>query len=184
MAKFDFAFVTRRFVTVFGAALVIITGAVLKPDAYGSFALHPQSPTATLSGVVVDESDALVRSVNITVTNADTALRRETITNGDGYFSVTLLPPGHYAVSAQHRGFTTAEVRNLKLNVGDQLTIKIQLKVGSLSESIIIEGASVIQGESAGVRTVIDRQFVENLPLNGRSFSTLVELTPGVVLTK
>src|SRR6185295_17540154 len=55
---------------------------------------------------------------------------------------------------------------------------------GSISESIIIEGARAIQTESSAVGTVVDRQFVENLPLNGRSFHALIELTPGMVLTK
>ncbi len=70
------------------------------------------------------------------------------------------------------------------LNVNDQRALHIQLKVGGVNEAISVEGAPMVQTESGTVSTVVDRQFVENLPLNGRSFQTLIELTPGVVLTK
>jgi hypothetical protein len=143
-----------------------------------------QSVTATLTGVVVDENDAAIADVDLNVTNADTGLRREAVTDSQGYFVVPLLPPGRYNVAAKRQGFSTLEVNNVVLNVNDQRALKIQLKVGQISESVIVEGASLIQTESATVRTVIDRQFVENLPLNGRSFSTLIELTPGTVLAK
>jgi hypothetical protein len=184
MAKFPYGFMTNRLLLKFGITLSIIVGLAWNADTISAVALNIQSATATLNGAVVDEHDARVADVSIRVTNADTALQRQAITSRDGYFSIGLLPPGTYSVSAQHQGFTTAEVRNLKLNVGDQLAIKIQLRVGSISESMIIEGASMLQSESAAVGAVVDRQFVENLPLNGRSFHALIELTPGTVLTK
>lgn len=184
MATFDLGLKTERSMIAIGAALAIVVGLAWSVDAFGAPLRYMQSPTATLSGTVVDENDALIPNVNIAVTNADTALQRKVVANAEGYFSVTLLPPGRYAVSALRQGFTTAEVQNLKLNVGDQLAIRIRLKAGSISESIIIEGAPAIQTESAAVGTVVDRRFVENLPLNGRSFHALIELTPGTVLTK
>jgi hypothetical protein len=143
-----------------------------------------QSATATLAGTVVDEQGAVITDVDITITNADTALQRQAITNSHGYFVVQLLPPGRYNVTAKRQGFGTLEVKGVVLNVNDQRALKLQLKVGQINESVIVEGTSLIQTESAAVSIVIDRQFVENLPLNGRSFSTLIELTPGVVLTK
>jgi hypothetical protein len=145
---------------------------------------HMQSATATLDGVVVDEKDAVITDVHVTVTNADTGLQRELITNSRGYFVVSLLPPGRYDITAKCQGFATLEVGNIVLNVSGQRTVKLQLRVGQISESVVAEGVSLIQTESATVSTVVDRQFVENLPLNGRSFSTLIELTPGTVLTK
>src|SRR6202035_4948822 len=69
-------------------------------------------------------------------------------------------------------------------NVQDHLEQNFKLAVGSVSESITVEGgAPLVDTESAAVSTVVDRQFAENLPLNGRSFQTLIQLTPGVVLT-
>ena len=184
MGTFYSGFTTGRPRLLIGAALAISIGAARIGGAYGAPIVYMQSPTATLSGTVVDEHEALIADTKITVTSADTAQQRRVITNREGYFSLTLLPPGLYTISAQRQGFTTAEVHNLKLNVGDEFEIRIQLKAGSISESIIIEGARAIQSESAAVGTVVDRRFVENLPLNGRSFHALLELTPGTVLIK
>lgn len=87
-------------------------------------------------------------------------------------------------MKAEHEGFTPAEVRDVALNVNDQVAIRIHMKVGTVSQTVdIVDGASLIS-ESPAVATVVDRQFVENLPLNGRSFQSLISLTPGVVLTK
>jgi Carboxypeptidase regulatory-like domain len=121
MAKVDFRLMTHRSVLALGVALAFVVVRAWSVNAFGAPARSMQSPTATLSGTVVDERDAVVPEVKITVTNADTSLRRSVMTSREGYFSVTLLPPGRYAVSAQYQGFTTAEVRNLRLNVGDQL---------------------------------------------------------------
>src|SRR5262249_35634773 len=83
-----------------------------------------------------------------------------------------------------HQGFAAVEIQDVVLNVNDQRALKIRLKVGQVKEVVFVDGTPLIQTESAAVSTVINRQFVENLPLNGRSFTTLIELTPGVVLTK
>ena len=143
-----------------------------------------QSSTAVLHGLVLDPEGAVVSGVDITVTNVDTSLRRATITDNAGYFVVPLLSPGHYVVTAQRKGFATLQISNVVLRVNDQLALNLQLKVGQISESVTVEGTSLIQTESAAVSTVVDHQFVENLPLNGRSFGSLIELTPGTVLTR
>lgn len=143
-----------------------------------------QSSTAILSGTVLDPQGAVIPDVDIAITNAGTSQRRETTTDKAGYFVMPLLPPGHYVVTAQRTGFATFRINNVVLRVNDQLALKIQLSVGQISESVAVEGASLIQTESAAVSTVVDHQFVENLPLNGRSFGSLIELTPGIVLTR
>ena len=143
-----------------------------------------QSATATLSGLVTDENGAVIADANVTVTNGDSGFERRLTTNRDGNFVAPFLPPGRYSLVVQHQGFRKVEVLNIVLNVNESRTIKIELKVGEIKESVIVNGVSLIQSESAAVSTVIDRQFVENLPLNGRSFSTLIQLTPGTILTK
>ena len=143
-----------------------------------------QSTTATLSGTVSDSDGAVLADVNIAITNDETSIRRETVTDKLGYFVVPLLSPGRYVVMAQRQGFATFEIKNVVLRVNDQLALKFQLKIGQISESVTVDGASVIQTESSAVSTVIDQHFVENLPLNGRSFGSLIELAAGVVLTK
>ncbi len=142
-----------------------------------------QSATATLSGTVIDQNGAVVPGVEITVMNPATALERQVTTNDAGYFTVPLLPPGQYVVTARRSGFAPAEIRNVVLNVGDQKALQIQLKAGDISATVQVINEPLLNTESAAVSTVVDRNFAENLPMNGRSFQTLIQLTPGVVVT-
>ncbi|MGH9935554.1 MAG: carboxypeptidase regulatory-like domain-containing protein [Blastocatellia bacterium] len=142
-----------------------------------------QSATATLGGIVVDERGAVVPEVTITVINTATRLQRQGASTSDGYFTFLLLPPGVYTVRAQRDGFSPVQIPDLALNVGDQRAIQIQLKVGKMDETVTVQAENSVQ-ESAAVGTVVDRQFVANLPLNGRSFNALIALTPGVVQTR
>jgi hypothetical protein len=146
-----------------------------------------QSPAATLGGTVLDESGAVVPSVEITVLNLSTAVQRHSMTSGEGAFVIPLLPPGRYTLTAQRDGFATLEVRNIVLNVGDRQALRINLKVGEVGESVTIVDAlssGVERSAASSVSTVVNRRFVENLPLNGRSFQSLFELSPGAVLTR
>jgi Carboxypeptidase regulatory-like domain/TonB dependent receptor-like, beta-barrel len=146
--------------------------------------VHAQGTTATLSGNVTDQNGAVIPDVSIAVINIAQGFQRSATTNGEGTFVVPLLPPGHYTVKAEHDGFTPTEVRDVVLNVNDKVAMRIHMNVGTVSQTVqIVEGSSLIN-ESPTVATVVDRQFVANLPLNGRSFQSLITLTPGVVLTK
>jgi Carboxypeptidase regulatory-like domain len=145
-----------------------------------------QSPAATLAGTVIDEQGAVVPSVEVTVLNLSTAVQRHATTDGEGRFVIPLLPPGGYTLTAQREGFATLEVRNITLNVGDRQALRIRLKVGELGETVTVVDAledGVERSASSSVSTVVNRRFVENLPLNGRSFQSLFELAPGAVLT-
>ena len=145
---------------------------------------YAQSATATLSGAVEDERGAVVPGATVTVTNNATGTKRDAVTNAEGYFTMPLLQPGAYTVKAQHDGFRVALLDNVILNVGDQKALRIPLQTGDIKETVNITGEAPLINESPAVGTVVDRQFVENLPLNGRSFQSLITLTPGVVLTK
>lgn len=150
-------------------------------------AARAQSPAATLGGTVLDENGAVVPSVEITVLNLSTAVQRHALTSGEGAFVVPLLPPGRYTLTAQRDGFATLEVRNITLNVGDRQALRIILHIGDIGESVTVVDAvspGVERSASSSVSTIVNRQFIENLPLNGRSFQTLFELSPGAVLTR
>ncbi len=138
-----------------------------------------QSATATLRGTVEDANGAVVPGASITLVNKATSIKRQTTTNGEGYFTVPLLPPGTYTLTTQHQGFVTANIPDLVLNVGDQKALQIHLKTGDIKEVVNVTGEAPLINESLAVGTVIDRQFVGNLPLNGRSFQSLISLTPG-----
>jgi hypothetical protein len=140
-----------------------------------------QTSTATLGGLVQDANGAVIPGATITVTNVSTTLKRSASTNKDGNFAIPLLPPGTYTLRAEHEGFKIVQVEGVVLNIGDQKALQIQLNAGDLNETVQITGDTALIEESASVGTVVDRQFVENIPLNGRSFQSLITLTPGIV---
>lgn len=139
--------------------------------------------SANLSGIVVDSNGAVIPNVTVVILNAETALERTVTTNADGYYSFPLLPPARYSLTAKREGFTPVEIKNIELNVNDQRSLKIELKAGNVGAEVQVTTEPSLIEESPAVGTVVDRQFVKNLPLNGRSFQSLFELTPGVVLT-
>jgi len=143
-----------------------------------------QSPTAVVNGQVRDTSGAAITGAMVEVFNDATHVRYSTETNNEGIYSVPDLPPGTYHIQVSKAGFKTVIHPDISLYVQDAKAIGFALPVGSVSDTVTVEGgAPLIDTESAAVSTVVDRQFAENLPMNGRSFQTLIQLTPGVVLT-
>ncbi len=141
-----------------------------------------QSGTAMLTGTVTDERGAAIAGAKVTITDTAKSVERLVVTNSDGFFIAPQLSPSRYKLKVQQTGFATTELSEVTLNVGDQSAVRIQMKVAQVGETVNVVDAAVT-GDSPGVATLIDRQFVENQPLNGRSFQTLVELSPGVVVT-
>jgi hypothetical protein len=121
--------------------------------------------------------------VEVEIKNADTGLSYTTKTNGDGFYSFAILPPGNYLMNVHRLQFRSVSVTGIVLHVQDTLSRNFVLQVGSADVSITVTADSLnVNTTDAAVSTVIDRNFVESLPLNGRSFNTLLQLTPGVVL--
>ncbi len=144
-----------------------------------------QSATATLSGVVTDQAGDLVAGANIDVISITQGFTRSTTTNTQGIFNVTFLPPGSYTLKVEHEGFHPFERNNVVLNVNDQRVINVSLKIGDLKGATVdVTDAAPLLEEATAVETTVDRQFVANIPLNGRSIQPLINLSPGTVLTK
>lgn len=162
------------------AAAIAIVASIAATASVG----RAQGTTATLSGTVLDDTGAVLPGVAVAVANAETGLRRETVTRVDGYFTFPLLQPARYVLTGQLEGFAPIEIRDLVVNVNDQLVISIKLKVASVDESVTVTAETPRMSMSPAVGTLVDRRFVEDLPLNGRSFQRLIALTPGVVTTK
>jgi hypothetical protein len=165
--------------------LTILLSILLVLISVSASVAHAQSPTATLTGTVTDQNDAVVPGVNIAVISIAQGFQRSTVSDGEGAYVVPLLPPGNYTVKAEREGFTTAEIRDVVLNIYDRVALRIQLKVGNVaSQNVDVLDRPALIDESPAVATTVDRQFVENLPMNGRSFQSLIALSPGVVFTK
>src|SRR5437870_1581576 len=141
-----------------------------------------QSTTATLSGTVVDANGAAVAGASVTLSNTATGFERKVTTNGEGSFTVPLLPPSNYTLTVDREGFASAQIQNVILNIGDSRFLQITLKVGQVKTEVVITTDPPLISDSPAVGTVVDRQFVENIPLNGRSFQSLITSVPGVVV--
>src|SRR5215469_13227495 len=146
--------------------------------------LRAQSTNASLTGRITDPSQALIADAKVAAVSEGTNVRYETTTNNSGEYYLTNLPPNTYRIEIEKTGFKKLIKPDIILHVQDAPAIDFQMTLGAASESITVEaGAPLMNTESAAVSTVVDRTFVDNLPLNGRSFQTLINLTPGVVLT-
>lgn len=143
-----------------------------------------QSTNASLAGRITDPASALIVDAKVAAISTGTNIRYEDLTNGSGEYHLANLPPASYRLEIQKSGFKKLIKPDVILHVQDALRIDLQLTLGDVSETVMVEsGAPLVNTESATVSTVINRTFVENIPLNGRSFQTLIQLTPGVVLT-
>ena len=144
--------------------------------------LFAQSPTATVNGQVRDTTGAVVQDADVQLVNELTNVRYPTRTNNEGIYSINSVPSGSYRIQVSKVGFKTIIQSDITLNVLDARAINFELPIGAASEIVTVEGrASLIDTESAAVSTLVDSSYVENLPLNGRSFQDLILLTPGIV---
>jgi hypothetical protein len=142
-----------------------------------------QSTNAIVSGLVLDPSGKPIMGADVEMVNDATGIRYPGATNSEGIYQIPNLPPGPYRLQVAKPGFKTLLKPDIVLRTQDALAVNFTLPVGAALETVTVESSSsTLETESAAVSTVIDRQFVENLPLNGRSFNTLLQLTPGVVI--
>jgi hypothetical protein len=147
-------------------------------------AASAQSESASVSGRITDQTNAIVPDVEVELRNADTGVTQVTKTNGEGFYAFPYVKPGNYIMSVRKESFRTVSVTGMILNVQDNLSRNFVLQLGSSAESITVNGDTLnINTQSAAVSTLVDRNFVESIPLNGRSLQPLITLTPGVVLT-
>ena len=149
-----------------------------------SSCLAAQSTGATIMGRVLDPTKAAVFKALVEATDVETGVTYKTESNDSGLFTLPNLSPATYRVSVAKQGFRSIVKPDVVLHVQDVVALNFDLAIGSTSEVVTVSGgAPLVDTESAAVSTVVDREFVENMPLNGRSFQGLIELVPGVVAT-
>jgi len=166
-----------RFTILETSCLFLLLFSLFSKTAFAQF------ENATISGQVVDSSGLRLPGAQIRLVDIERETASSATTNNSGLYTFSSIRPGRYRMEVSAAGFRIVNVTGLTVNVQDHLEQNFKLVVGSVSESVTVEGgASIVDTESAAVSTVVDRNFAENLPLNGRSFQTLIQLTPGVVL--
>ncbi len=138
--------------------------------------------TGQINGAVTDSSGGLLPGVTVEATNTATSAVRTAVTGTDGLYTIPLLPPGNYTVKATLQGFRVAQRDGVRVTVTETARVALQLEVGQLSETITVTAeATLVETSNATHGIVIDEQKIVELPLNGRNFTQLGTLIPGVV---
>jgi len=176
--KFQPQFLGSRTMAIVVTAFLVVTFCLI----CGVTRARAQSTVATLSGTVEDPSGASIRGATVTIVNPSTGFSREATTNDSGVYTFPSLAPGSYTLTVRSTGFASVEIKDVVLNVNDRRSFEIHLKVGQIGELVQVTAEPSLVDESPAVANTIDRTFVENLPLNGRSFQSLISLSPGIVV--
>ena len=138
--------------------------------------------SGSFTGTVVDATGAAVVDAHVTVKNPSTGLHREATSNSDGNYLVAGLGSGTYNITIAAPGFRTFQARRIILRVGEKLRVDSKLEVGSVTSEIVVEGSSVgkVETQSSELAGTITGDQIAQLELNGRDFTTLIKLVPGV----
>src|ERR1700680_80842 len=141
-----------------------------------------QEAGGTLVGLVTDPDGGVVGTAAISITNVDTGVVRTVPSNGDGLYAAPNLVPGNYEVRVVAAGFSSPVVTGVTLTVGERREIDVHLEVGQVSEKVTVAGSQIsdVQLSSSAVGNVVDSHTVNELPLNGRDWTSLTLLEPGV----
>ncbi len=140
--------------------------------------------SAQLSGLVLDPAGASVANASLELRNRDTGVRRKTLTNEEGFYSFISLKAGAYQATLQARNFRTITRESIVLDVGDRASLDFNLELARAEERVTVTADhAVVNPLDPAVSTVVDQEIVQNMPLNGRSFQSLIALSPGVVFT-
>jgi len=139
--------------------------------------------TGYISGTVIDKTGAAIAGAEITLKNTAGSLTRTTVSNGDGAYVIPGLAGDTYDMTVTAKGFQRFTAKRIVLNVGEKARIDVSMTVGAVSEEVVVTGEAVAQVEttSSDLTSTITGKQIDNLVLNGRNFTQLVNLAPGVV---
>src|SRR6266566_5591585 len=140
--------------------------------------------TATIVGRVTDPTGAIVAGAKVEARNTESGFQRSTVTTDTGDYELPLLPiTGAYSLSVSKEGFQTQEQTGIVLQVDQRARLDVTLKVGSVSERVVVEGsAPIVNTESGAIGRVVGNKDIVNLPLNGRNFAQLATMMPNAVV--
>ncbi|MBI3681521.1 MAG: TonB-dependent receptor [Acidobacteria bacterium] len=148
---------------------------------------HPcaaQNSYGRVTGRVVDSTGAVVSGASVRMTQTETGITAATATNAEGLFDIPNLLPGPYRLQAEIEGFKRHDRSGLEVRVGDLLSLNVSLELGSVSETVTVNAeAPLLETTSASMGQVVDNRTLTEMPLSGRGFSYLMQLSPTVIAT-
>ena len=157
-------------------AAIFVLATILFPAA-----LHAQVAGGTLSGTITDPSGRALPQARIVIKNVDTGVDRTVTTNTDGFYTAVNLLPGTYQITISAAGFNTETKSGITMNVGAQQTFDLTLQVGTVTHTVeVTTEAPAVQVTSSEISATVNATTVRELPLNGRSWTDLAALQPGV----
>src|SRR5215831_4710835 len=158
------------------SSLILTVGVIL-----GTPSLHAQVDTGSITGTVTDASGAVVNAAKVTLTNEGTGTSLSLNTGSDGTYTFSPVKIGNYKIDASAQGFKTVTQSNIVVNVNANVLVNLKLPTGSVSETVeVTTSVPVLETPDASVGQVMDSRNVNNLPLNGRNFTFLAQLSAGV----
>lgn len=143
------------------------------------------APTGTILGTIRDANGSVVSGATITALHVETNLSRSAVTDSNGDYIIASLPVGAYKITATLQGFRQAVMPHVVLQVDQKARIDIKLEVGEIANQVTVTGmAPLVETEGSSVGQVVDNKKIVDLPLNGRDFTQLAALTPGVLTSQ
>jgi hypothetical protein len=147
-------------------------------------AAYAQDTRATLSGSVMDSTNAVVAGAVVKLTNTNTGVAFESVSNSTGQYRFLFLIPGHYKLNAEMAGFRNFEQTGIQLQVGQSAEVNVTLQLGAMSETVTVSGsAALLDTEKSDRGVIVDKKRITDLPLNVRNPIMLTALSPGVMQT-
>jgi hypothetical protein len=154
---------------------------VLVLSLFVSVPVYAQVAGATLSGTVIDASGAAIPQVSVSIRNVATGITTTAAANANGFYTATNLLPGSYEIKASASGFATVVRTGITLTVGAQQVLDFTLQVGQVTQTVEVTGeAPAVETTSSAISGVVNQTTVVELPLNGRDWTLLAALQPGV----
>ena len=159
------------------AALLLGLSALISTSAFA------QQTTGNITGRVLDAQGAAVPGATVTARNAATGFARSVVSDAEGVYRLQALPVGTYDLATELSGFSTVEQKGVIVNVGQNISIDMALRVAAVAETVTVTGQSpLIEATASSVGGVVDIGRIESMPLNGRQFANLAATIPGVGL--
>jgi hypothetical protein len=145
--------------------------------------LPAAAQSASINGLVTDSTNAVVPKVTVELLDPATQTKQTAVTNGSGFYTIPNVMPGQYTINVSGGGFQPETLTDVTVTIGAKVSLNFTLKIGPQTEAVTVDGSQEeLNTTDASVSTVVNRNFVENLPLNGRSFQSLITLSPGVIV--
>jgi hypothetical protein len=166
-----------RFTLVFFCSLLLLAAGSLSD-------VTSQTVSGRISGTVKDSSGAVIANATVSATNTANNQERKTTTDESGFYTLTNLLPGTYAVTAEQTNFKKAVQDGIALNADSRLTVDVILEAGQVTETVQIQASlgETVNTTSGELARVVDKRQVQNLALNGRNYMQLVTLVPGAAI--